>query len=170
MATAELNAINDIIAGKGSEIEVGYISESQRIASIIQGESCNSNGTHLHFIVSENGIAHNPFNYLSSINYENSSGGDSFNPSGSWSWPISSRIQYNQGFGHTWAIKNTWVGRIYSFHNGIDINSSSSEIRAVKSGTLYRGSYRGQNGCNLRYVRVAHSDSGLDTFYLHVNY
>lgn len=176
-ALAELEAINDIIAGKGSETEVGQVAENQRIASIIQGSSCNSSGEHLHFIVSNSGTTQNPFNHLSSVDHENCSGsscgsgdGDAFNPSGSWPWPISPKIKFSQGYGSTWAVRNTWVGSIYNFHNGIDINSDSSEVRAVKSGTLYRGSYSGNKGCNLRYVRVDHKDSDLETFYLHVNY
>jgi len=40
----------------------------------------------------------------------------------------------------------------------------------VRSGTLFRGSYTGWNGCKLRYVRVDNDDSNLDTFYLHINY
>jgi hypothetical protein len=174
-ARAEYEAIQAIIAGKGEETEVGKVSEGQRIASVIQGASCNSSGAHLHFIVSQNGNTHNPFSYLRAIDYENCSGpgecgaADAFNPSGNWGWPISPKIKFSQGYGSTWAIQNTWVGRIYSFHNGIDINSlSSSEAKAVKSGTLYRGSYG--VGCQLRYVRVDHDDSDLDTFYLHINY
>lgn len=176
-ALAELEAINDIIAGKGSETEVGTVAAGQRIASIIQGESCNSSAAHLHFIVSQNGTTHNPFSYLSGIDHDNCSGsscesgdGDAFNPSGSWPWPTSPRIKFTQGYGNTWAVRNTWVGRIYSFHNGIDFNSSASEVRAVATGTLYRGSYSGHNRCNLRYVRVDHLDSDLDTFYLHITY
>jgi murein DD-endopeptidase MepM/ murein hydrolase activator NlpD len=159
------------------ETEAGKVSANSRIASIIQGASCNSSAAHLHFIVSQNGIAQNPFSHLSSVESENCSGsscgsgdGDQFNPSGSWSWPISPKITMNQGYGSTWAVRNTWVGGIYNFHNGIDINGSSSEVRAVRDGTLYQGSYKGKNGCNLRYVRVDHSDSDLDTFYLHINY
>lgn len=174
-ARAEYEAIQAIIAGKGEETEVGRVSEGQRIASVIQGASCNSSGSHLHFIVSQNGNTHNPFSYLRAIDYENCSGpgecgaADVFNPSGNWGWPISPKIKFSQGYGSTWAIQNTWVGRIYSFHNGIDINSlSSSEVKAVKSGTLYRGGYG--VGCQLRYVRVDHDDSDLDTFYLHINY
>lgn len=178
-AKSELEAIQSILAGKGVEEEVGKVSEGQRIASIIQGASCNSSGTHLHFMVSRNRSALNPFNYLKGgVDYENCSGsfcsssdGDLFNPSGSWNWPIAPRIKFLQGYGSTWATKNTWVNRIYQFHNGIDIDSySSSEVRAVKSGTLYRGSYIGNGGCRLRYVRVHHDDSDLDTYYLHVNY
>ena len=178
-AKAEYEAIQAITAGKGVETKVGKVNEGEKIASIIQGTSCNSSGTHLHFMVRSGTTALNPFNYLSpNISYENCSGsscgsgdGDSFNPSGSWNWPINGPIKFSQGFGATWAIRNSWVGRIYSFHNGIDINSeSSSTIKAVKSGTLYRGSYSGGGGCRLRYVRVDHDDSNLDTLYLHVNY
>jgi peptidoglycan hydrolase CwlO-like protein len=178
-ARAEYEAIQAILAGKGKEEEVGKVNQGQRIASVIQGASCNSSGSHLHFMVRQGTSALNPFNYLSgNVSYENCSGsscgsgdGDSFNPSGSWDWPISSPIKFTQGFGSTWAIRNTWVGRIYSFHNGIDINNDgNSEVKAVRGGTLYRGSYVGYNGCGLRYVRVDHDDSDLDTLYLHINY
>ncbi|EKE04956.1 MAG: Peptidase, M23/M37 family [uncultured bacterium] len=175
---AEYEAIQAIIAGKGTETEVGQVSEGQRIANTIQGSSCNSSGSHVHFIVrKQNSTTDNPFSYLKSgISYQNCSGsscgsndGDSFNPSGSWIWPIQSNIKFSQGYGNTWAVRNTWVGRIYNFHNGIDINSdSSSEVKAVKSGKLYQGSYN--VGCRLKYVRVDHDDSDLDTLYLHVNY
>lgn len=177
-ARAEYAAIQAIIAGKGTETQAGHVNEGQRIATIIQGPSCNSSAAHLHFIVRKSGgVTDNPFSYLASgISFDNCSGsscgssdGDSFNPSGSWVWPISSKIKFTQGYGSTWAVRNTWVGKIYSFHNGIDINSdSSSEIKAVKAGTLYQGSYN--VGCPLRYVRVDHDDSDLDTMYLHVNY
>lgn len=179
IARAEFEAIQAIIAGKGEEVEVGGVSEGQTIATVIGGPSCNSSGPHLHFIVSENGSTHNPFNYLNSgIDYENCSGsscggsnGDPFNPAGSWIWPINPKVKFSQGYGVTWAVNNTWVGRIYGFHNGIDINSlSSSTVKATKAGTLYRGSYTGYNGCLLRYVRVDHADSNLDTLYLHINY
>lgn len=178
-ARAEFEAIQAIIAGKGEETEVGKVTQGQKIATIIQGQSCNSSGDHLHFIVKQGTSTHNPFNYLKSgIDFENCSGsscgstdGDEFNPSGGWDWPINPKIKFTQGYGSTWAIKNTWVGRIYQFHNGIDINSlSSTDIKVVKSGTLYRGSYTGYNGCRLRYIRVDHDDSDIDTLYLHINY
>ncbi|HUV42589.1 MAG TPA: hypothetical protein VMY36_01640 [Patescibacteria group bacterium] len=179
-ARAELIAIQGILAGQGKEIEAGHVSEGQKIATILKwGEddssSCNSSGAHLHFMVAENGNTHNPFKYLNnSISYENCSGsecnsgdGDPFNPSGSWTWPINSPIKFNQGYGDTWAIHHTWVGRIYSFHDGIDIvSNSSSEVKAVKAGKLYQGVYG--VGCSLTYVRVDHDDSNLDTLYLHV--
>ncbi|OGM21560.1 hypothetical protein A2863_04265 [Candidatus Woesebacteria bacterium RIFCSPHIGHO2_01_FULL_38_9b] len=177
-ARAEFEAIQAIIAGKGQEEEVGKVSQGQRIASIIQGPSCNSSGGHLHFIVSQSGNTQNPFSQLKNIDFENCSGsscgssdGDPFNPSGSWDWPINPKVKFTQGYGSTWAVRNTWVGRVYSFHNGIDIDSGSSpEIRAVRAGTLYQGSYSGSSGCRLRYVRIDHDDSDLDTFYLHINY
>lgn len=178
-ARAEYEAIQGIVSGRGNETEVGHVGQGDKIASIIQGSSCNSTGSHLHFTVSQNGIAQNPFNYLKGgIDYQNCSGsicgsgdGDSFNPTGSWDWPINSKIEFNQGYGSTWATRNTYVGRIYNSHNGIDINSdSSSDIHSVKSGVLFRGSYSGGGGCALRYVRVHNDDGGLDVFYLHINY
>jgi septal ring factor EnvC (AmiA/AmiB activator) len=178
-ARAEFEAIQAIIAGQGEETEVGKVSQGDTIASIIEGASCNSSGGHLHFIVREGKSAQNPFNHLKGgVDFENCSGGscgsgdgDPFNPSGSWDWPINPKIKFTQGYGSTWAVKNTWVGRIYSFHNGIDVDSeSSSAVKAVQPGMLYHGSYTGYNGCRLRYVRVDHDNSELDTLYLHINY
>jgi len=114
-ATAEFEAIQAIIAGRGDEVEVGKVGKGERIASVIQGPSCNSNGSHLHFIISQNGAALNPFNYLKPIDFENCSGsscgsgdGDAFNPGGSWDWPISAPVKYSQGFGYTWAVKDRY--------------------------------------------------------------
>ena len=176
-ARAELEAIESIIAGKGQETEVGDVSAGQTIAKVIDGPSCNSNGSHLHFIVARDRDIYSPFGYLKPVDYLNCSGsscgsndGDSFNPTGSWEWPLSPRVRMNQGFGLTWAVKNTWVSSIYNFHNGVDIQGSSLDVRAVQAGKLYRGSYSGRNGCALKYVRVHHNDGGLDTYYLHVNF
>lgn len=178
---AEYEAIQAIIAGRGEETEAGHVSKGQKIATIIQGSSCNSNGTHLHFMVVEKATAQNPFSHLrGGVNFENCSGpsgpngeclpgGDTFNPSGGWDWPINEQIRFTQGYGYTWAISNRLVW--YSSHNGIDINSnSSSEVKAVQDGTLYQGSYVGNAGCRLRYVRVDHDNSDLETYYLHINY
>lgn len=165
-AKAEYEAIVGIIAGKGTESEIRPVNQGDIIASLVQGASCNSSGTHLHFTVSRDGAAQNPFNFLKGgIAYDNRSGGDSFNPSGSWEWPIDPPIEFNQGYG-----SDTWYVRTYHFyptHNGIDVSGSSS-VKAVKSGTLFKGSYAGYQGCILPYVRVHHNDDGLDTFYLHV--
>lgn len=175
-ARAELVAIKGILAGQGREVKVGSMSEGQKIASLIQGSSCNSSGTHLHFMVVKGSETYNPFNYLKDgISFENCSGsscgggdGDPFNPTGSWNWPMNSPIHFNQGYGRTWAVQHTWVGRIYDFHNGIDIVSNSTEVKAVKTGVLYQGVYEGN--CRLIYVKIDHDDSDFDTYYLHVNY
>ena len=166
-ARAEYQQIQGIVAGNGVEVEVGSVNQGETIATIISGSSCNSTGSHLHFTVSRNGSAENPFNYLKPVDYTNDSGGDTFNPSGSWDWPLDPPIDFNQGYGNTWFVRTYHA---YSSHNGIDITGSSSNIKAVKSGTLFRGSYVGNGGCSLRYVRVHQPDDGLDTFYLHVNY
>lgn len=180
-ARSELEAINAIIAGNGNEKEVRDVSQGEVIASVINQPSCNSSGAHLHFIISDNSLTKNPFDYLKPIDSFNCSGvngggcfdGDPFNPNPNgplWDWPLSPRIQLNQGYGETWAVRNTWVGNIYRFHNGIDIEGGSLEVKAVKTGKLFRGTYSGSNGCALKYVRVDHKDSSVDTFYLHVNY
>lgn len=183
-ARAEYEAIQAIISGRGAETEVGDVSEGATIASIIQYNenypetTCNANGSHLHFIVGRGKTVENPFSYLSGgVDVQNCSGGgsctasDAFNPSGSWRWPISPTIKFTQGYGDTWFVRTYhW----YPFHNGIDINSSDPTVRAVKTGKLFRGSYSGRdfrgNSCRLRYVRVDHADSDLETYYLHVNY
>ncbi|MBI3954445.1 hypothetical protein HY333_00195 [Candidatus Collierbacteria bacterium] len=176
-AKAELEAIEAVIAGKGSETQIRQVKQGEVIAKVIEGPSCNSSGSHLHFIVSQKSLSQNPFNYLKSVDHVNCSGSacgssdsDPFNPSGSWEWPIRPPISFYQGYGRTWAVANTWVGNIYDFHNGIDIESASDEVIAVTDGNLYRGSYTGSGGCTLKYVRIDHQDSDLDTFYLHVNY
>jgi len=166
-ARAEYLQIQGIIAGNGVEVEVGSVSQGQTIATIISTASCNSTGPHLHFTVSRNGSAENPFNYLKPVDYNNDSGGDPFDPRGNWDWPLDPPIDFNQGYGDTWFVRTYHA---YSSHNGIDIAGSSSNVKAVKSGTLFRGSYVGNGGCSLRYVRVHQPDDGLDTFYLHVNY
>lgn len=175
-ARAEQQAIKGIIAGRGVEVKVGSIKAGERAASIISGKSCNSSGTHLHFIVEKNGVTENPFNYLKNISYENCSGSscgdsdsDSFNPTGNWDWPIDGPIKFNQGYGNTWATKHIpWLS--YTFHNGIDISGSSLTVKAIQPGVLYRGMYTGDNGCRLPYVKVEHDNSELKSYYLHVNY
>lgn len=172
-AKAEYAAIQGIISGGGTETKLRDVSKGQGIASIIPGASCNSSGSHLHFIVQEGGVVSNPFNYLKSVDYSNCSGsgcgssdGDSFNPSGSWDWPLNPAIELEQGYGSTWATRNTWAGRIYSFHNGLDVNGTSNSVAAVADGELYRGSYA--VGCTLPYVKLIHKESNIVTFYLHV--
>lgn len=174
---AEQEAIRAIIAGGGAETPEGPVKAGARIASVISGRSCNSSNTHLHFMVTENGATQNPFNYLRPIEHRNCSGsscesgdGDSFSPSGNWEWPLAPTITLSQGYGSTWATRHTWVGRIYSTHNGIDINGSSLQVKAVADGTLYRGRFSGAGGCALQYVKLVHNNSNLVSWYLHINY
>ncbi len=184
-AQEELEAINAIIARpcRESKTEVRDVSQGEVIAHLIEGQSCNSGGTHLHFIVADRitdkTIVKNPFSFLKAIDdYYNCSGivdkkcvaSDPFNPTGKWDWPLSPTIQLNQGYGETWAVRNTWVGGIYRFHNGLDIEGSNLDVKAVQPGKLYRDTYVGSDNCSLQYVCVDHKDSDVDTFYLHVNY
>lgn len=165
---AEIEAIQGIIAGKGQETEVGKVDSGKVIASVIPGASPCSTGTHLHFQVVQGADTKDPFSYLKNANLIDDSGGDSHNSSGSWEWPLNEPIKFNQGFGsNTAAIRSRIVW--YTFHTGIDIASDNSEVKSVKSGTLYRGSIACGGG-TLRYVRVDHDDSDLETYYLHINY
>ena len=164
---AEFEAIQGIVSGQGNEGEVGSVNEGSVIATVKQGASCNSSGTHLHFTVSSGGSTINPFSKLKDVDHDNQAG-DPWNPSGSWEWPISPPIRFNQGYGNTSFASSG--ASFYSFHNGLDISGSSSVVKAVRTGTLFQGSYTGNGGCRLQYVRVHHSEDGLDTFYLHINY
>lgn len=165
---AEIEAIQGIIAGKGTETEVGKVSQGATIASIITGASACSTGTHLHFEIREGGETRNPFDYLKNINLIDDSGGDPHNGLGSWDWPLNEPIKFNQGYGsNTASIRSRIVW--YNFHTGIDISSEDKTVKAVKSGTLYRGAIACGGG-TLRYVRLKHDDGNFDTYYLHVNY
>lgn len=176
-ARAEYIAIQAITSGAGaaSENSNGEVTKGTVIASVIPGPSCNSGGGHLHFILKQGGSTINPFSLLKPVPFNNCSGsscgssdGDPFNPSGSMDWPLNGTISMNQGYGRTWAVNNTWIGNIYNFHDGLDINGSSNEVYAVADGTAYRGGFRGGNGCTLPYVKLVHKDSNLVSYYLHV--
>jgi len=174
-AQIEYSSIQAIVTVGGNEIEIGVVKKTNLIASIVPGASCNSGGSHTHFIIKDNGVVTNPFNYLRQVPFSNCSGsscgssdGDPFNPSGNLDWPIAPSIEFEQGYGETWAVRNTWIGRIYSFHNGIDINGISNDVSAISDGTLYKGSYSGSNGCALPYVKLVHKDSNIVSYYLHV--
>ncbi len=169
-ARAELEAIQSIIAGNGDETEVGGIGEGQRIASIIPGASACSSGTHLHFEVVKDGGHQNPAGYLSPKEVIWDDGPDGpFGFSGGWQWPVNDPVRITQGYGMTYyaATLNYYGGNP---HTGVDMlnNNQDSTVKAVRNGTLYRGAI-GCGGGTLRYVRVK-QDSGIDTYYLHVNY
>ena len=165
-ARGELEAIQNIIAGKGEETRVGDVSEGARVASVISGPSTCSSGSHLHFEVVQNNEHRNPFDYLSnkSVIWDNSDSQQNF--SGSWNWPMNDPIRITQGYG------KTSYSSIYAngFHTGVDManDTQNDEVKSVKNGVLYRGSI-GCRGGTLRYVRVDHGDN-FSTYYLHVNY
>jgi peptidoglycan hydrolase CwlO-like protein len=170
---AEDKAIQSVIAGNGDEEKIRDVNEGETIASIIPGASPCSNGAHLHFEVEKSHTTQNPANYLKSIDgiiWSNSPDGP-FGFAGDWAWPLNNAARINQGYGMTWYAR---VRRAYGGgpHTGIDMISKTSgdyTVKAVKSGTLYRGSIACGRG-RLKYVRVAHKDSDLSSFYLHVNY
>lgn len=165
-AVAELRAIESIIAGEGSEVEVGDISAGEKIATVIAGASACSTGTHLHFEVVRSKSHQNPANFLKSIGitWSNSPDG-AFSFSGSWDWPLSEPVRITQGYGRT-AYSQRYAN---DQHTGIDMVSENREVKAVRKGKLYRGSIACGGG-TLKYVHVDHADDDLDTYYLHVNY
>ena len=170
-AKAELNAIQNIVAGKGEETKVGDISEGNRIASIIPSSSPCSSGAHLHFEVTKNGANINPEVYLRPTNlsydYDTAKVPETVSPSGSWRWPLDDPITITQIYGATFWTKFLH----YDFHTGIDMKqggNSGANVFAVSKGSLYRGSIACGDG-TLRYVKVDHGDN-LSTYYLHVNF
>ncbi len=168
-ARAEMEALQSIIAGKGEETKVGDIKEGERVASVIVGRSACSSGTHLHFEVAKGGGHSNPASWLKNIGiiWDNSPDG-TFGFSGSWNWPLNEPIRITQGYGTTYWSNLGWYGG--GPHTGIDIVSdSSTTVKAVKEGVLYRGSIACGGG-TMRYVKVEHKDSDMETFYVHVNY
>jgi peptidoglycan hydrolase CwlO-like protein len=168
-ARSELEAIQSIIAGKGTETDVGPVKEGERIASVIVGLSPCSTGTHLHFEVSVGGAHQNPANYLKpiSVSWDNAPDGP-FSFSGSWIWPMDEPIRITQGYGMTYyADRLKYYGG--APHSGLDMDADNKGVKSVKPGKLSRGSI-GCGGGTLRYVKVDHDDSDIDTYYLHVNY
>jgi len=169
-ARAELEAIQSILAGKGEETEVGEVQEGERIATVISGLSACSTGTHLHFEVVVDGAHQNPANFLTpkDVIWDNAPDGP-FSFSGSWIWPIEDPVRVTQGYGMTYyaRVLNYYRGRP---HTGIDIvNSDNLAVKSVKAGILYRGSIDCGGG-TLRYMRLKHKDSNIETYYLHINY
>jgi hypothetical protein len=168
---AEQAALSSIIAGNGTETKVKDVKEGDTIASIILGASTCSNGTHLHFEVVKDGGHRDPAQYLKPISVVWNNGPDEpFGFGGDWNWPLNDPAKINQGYGMTWYAR---VLRSYGGnpHTGIDMMSKNSDysVKAVKDGVLYRGSITCGKGL-LRYVKVQHKDTGLSTYYLHINY
>lgn len=171
-ALAEIEAIQSIIAGRGQETNAGEVNEGDTIANIIVGVSACSTGTHLHFEVVKDGVHFNPANFLKpvDISWRNSPDGQ-FSFNGDWNWPVNDPAVITQGYGMTYYAR---VKRFYGGapHSGIDLVSKTTSdvrVKAVKAGTLFRGSIPCGGGL-LRYVKVEHKDSDYSTYYLHVNY
>jgi peptidoglycan hydrolase CwlO-like protein len=168
---AEKDAIQSIVSGYGNETKVRDVEEGDKIASVIQGASPCSTGTHLHLEVVKDNTHQNPAGYLKEIPAQwNNSPDGAFGFGGDWNWPLNDPAKINQGYGMTWYAR---VRRSYGGapHTGIDMNSKNgdSTVKAVKSGTLYQGGIKCGKG-TLKYVKVQHKDSNLSTFYLHVNF
>ena len=169
---AELEAIQSIIAGRGSETKVKEVNQGDGIASIIPSPSACSTGAHLHFEVVKDSADRDPSGYLKGIDAEWSNQPDGpFGFSGSWEWPVNNAARITQGYGMTYYAR---VYRAYGGqrHTGIDMVSKDNgnyQVKAVKPGSLYRGSIACGGG-TLRYVRVEHKEDGISTYYLHVNY
>lgn len=163
-AQAELVAIQGIIAGLGKEVKVGNVGEGERVASIIQGASPCSTGTHLHFEVTQNGGRKNPFEVLKNTSLIWDNADPAQNGTGSWNWPLNDPIRITQSYGNT-AYSSRYTNNI---HTGVDMTSTNSTVKAVKAGELYQGSMKCGSG-NLLYVRVKQADN-YDSYYLHVNY
>lgn len=158
--------------GQGQESFMREVREGDVIGRVIPSASGCSSGQHLHFEVHKNDSIEDPNNYLKQISFSyardyNESYYGSINPRGSWNWPLFDPIIINQGYGsHGFAQAFYPEGR----HNGIDIDSGSSiQVKAVKPGKLYAGSYQcgGRYPGTLLYAKVDHGD-GITAWYLHM--
>lgn len=168
IALSEQRAISAIVSGGGNAVNVGSVKEGDVIGTVIPSSSPCSTGAHLHFEIHKDGSLQDPSGYLSnkSVTWDNAPDGQ-FGFSGSWNWPLSDPIYIEQGYGMTsYAQRGSYNG---GPHTGIDMYSPNLAVRAVKDGTLYRGSYGGcYGGGQLLFARVDQSD-GAQTYYLHIN-
>ncbi len=168
---AQAKAERAVVFGGGADSYLRDVSQGDTIGYIAShsiSPGCSS-GAHLHFEVQRDSSVQNPNNYLKSANFSYDYA-DSYysyygtiNPSGDLPWPLNEPIVIHQGYGSHGYAQNFYSGGI---HTGIDMDSSSSTVKAVKSGKLYGGSYNCANG-KLYYGKVIH-DSGLVTWYLHM--
>ena len=167
---AQARAERAVVFGGGIDTFLRDVNQGDAIGFIAShsvSPGCSS-GAHLHFEVQEDGSVQNPDNYLRSTNFSYDYDANSYsyygtvNPSGDLPWPLNEPVIVHQGYGSHGFAQNFYPGGI---HTGIDMDSSSSTVKAVKSGKLYGGSYSCSNG-KLYYVKVIH-DSGLVTWYLH---
>ncbi len=168
---AQAKAEQAVVFGGGSDSYLRDVNQGDTIGFIAShniSPGCSS-GAHLHFEVQRDGTVQNPNNYLKSANFSYDYGSENYsyygtiNPSGDLPWPLNEPVVIHQGYGSHGFAQQFYSGGI---HTGIDMDSSSSIVKAVKSGKLYGGSYNCSNG-KLYYGKIVH-DSGLVTWYLHV--
>ena len=167
---AQARAERAVVFGGGVDSYLRDVNQGDTIGFIAShsvSPGCSS-GAHLHFEVQKDGSVQNPNGYLRSANYYYPKDYDQgfyglVNPSGDLPWPLNEPVVIHQGYGSHGFAQNFYSGGI---HTGIDMDSSSSTVKAVKSGKLYGGSYNCTNG-KLYYGKVIH-DSGLVTWYLHM--
>lgn len=168
---AQAQAERAIVFGGGSDVFMRDVKQGDTIGSIASHSAspgCSS-GAHLHFEVHKNNGLEDPNNYLRGASYGYSypesqySTYGTINPHGDLSWPLSEPITIHQGYGSHSFAQTFYANGI---HAGIDMDSSSSTVKAVKDGKLYGGSYNCSNG-KLYYAKVEHSDA-LTTWYLHM--
>lgn len=167
---AQAQAEQAIVFGGGVETflrDVGQGASIGSIASHSVSPGC-STGAHLHFEIHKDGAVQNPNGYLRSSNYQYTQGYDqsyygSLSPSGDLPWPLNEPVIIHQGYGSHPFAQSFYPNGI---HQGIDMDSSSITVKAVKAGKLYGGSYSCSNG-KLFYAKIDHGD-GLTTWYLHM--
>jgi len=170
-ARAEATAIERILAGQGEVAQIGPIKTGATVGYMISGRSACSTGTHLHFEVQVGGGHQDPAKYLKNVSlkydYDTGKIPEFISPSGSWDWPVDEPILVEQIYGMSyWARVLNYYGG--GPHTGIDLYSESSlKVKAVRDGTLFRGSISCGGG-TLRYARVDQAD-GIQTYYLHLN-
>lgn len=169
-ARAERQAFLNILAGGGVVAKLRDIKEGEVIGAMIEGRSPCSTGTHLHFEVQKDQQPVDPANYLKPISlsydYDTDKIPEFLTPKGSWNWPIAEPVIVEQVFGMSyWARVLKYYGG--APHSGIDLNSeTSSLVKTVQDGTLYRGSITCGGG-SLQFARVDQKD-GIQTYYLHI--
>ena len=169
---AQARAERAIVLGGGTEVFLRNVNVGDNVGTIITGASGCSTGTHLHFSVYQGTSVRDPNDYLSSKSFSYSYGENpealfgfygSINPHGSYPWPLDDPIKINQGYGsHGYSVR--YPG---GTHDGIDMEGGNLNVKAVRSGKLYEGSYGGCSYGPLSYAKVEHDD-GLITWYLHM--
>lgn len=166
---AQARAERAIVLGGGTEVFSRNVNAGDNVGTIITGVSGCSTGTHLHLSVYQGTSVRDPNDYLSSKSFSYSYDSPLYgyygiiNPHGSYPWPLDDPIIINQGYGsHEYSARYP-----DGIHDGIDMEGGSLNVKAVRSGKLYEGSYSGCSYGPLSYAKVEHDD-GLITWYLHI--